>query len=219
MQAKAFWTVRDGAIECRTEGDKDHHYVWLMTEKEYGDFDLQMEVQSFGESTGNSGVQIRSRWVADPEAGGERAKGWLDGPQVDLHPRGPWRCGFIYDETWEEKRWIYPSKSNWKMAQAEAEALIPGWRWVHANGAIQQGPKAGRWNPQKRWNTVRIRCEGTRMKTWSNGIAVTDFDGKGVLDNVAHKAVDVGLRGYIALQLHSRDDLQIRFRKINLTEL
>ena len=218
-KAASYWSVKDGAIECNTAGDKAHHYVWLMTEKEYGDFDLRLEVQSFGASTGNSGVQVRSRWVLDPVLGDERAKGWLDGPQIDLHPRGPWRCGFVYDETWEERRWIYPSKPNWKMAQAEAEQRVPGWRWVHEDGAVVQGPKAKGWAPGSPWNKVRIRCEGTRIQTWINEVPVTDFEGKGVLDNAAHRAARVGMRGHIALQLHSKDDLRIRFRNIVLAPL
>ena len=75
---RGFWTVRDGAITCDSRGRKDHDYVWLIHEKEYGDFELRVKVRGFRESPGNSGVQVRSRY--DEEAG------WLDGPQVDVHP-------------------------------------------------------------------------------------------------------------------------------------
>ena len=39
-QGKTFWTVEEGAIVCYSIGRNDHDYVWLITEKEYGDFEL-----------------------------------------------------------------------------------------------------------------------------------------------------------------------------------
>jgi len=96
---KGFWRVENGAITCDSRGRKDHDYVWLIHEKEFGDFELRLKVRGFRESTGNSGVQVRSRydWQAF----------WLDGPQVDVHPPAPWRTGLIYDETRETRRWIF----------------------------------------------------------------------------------------------------------------
>ena len=82
---RGYWKVVDGTITAETPQDGKHNYIWLLTEKEYGDFELRMKVQTYASSTGNSGIQVRSRY--DDEAG------WLDGPQVDIHPPGPWRCG------------------------------------------------------------------------------------------------------------------------------
>lgn len=65
----------DGTIAAETPPGSKHHYIWLLTEKEYGDFALRLKVQTYGKTTGNSGIQVRSRY--DDEAG------WLDGPQVD----------------------------------------------------------------------------------------------------------------------------------------
>ena len=52
-----------------------------------------------------------------------------------------------------------------------------------------------------------------------NGKPVARFDGTGILDDEAHKLRRVGLRGHIALQLHSGDDLRIRFGKLRIREL
>jgi len=58
-QGKAFWRVEDGAILCDAIGRPDHDYVWLVSEAEYGDFELRLRFQAFRVSPGNSGVQIR----------------------------------------------------------------------------------------------------------------------------------------------------------------
>ncbi len=78
--AKEFWKVKEGAITCDSLGRKDHDYVWLLSDNEYGDFELRLKVRGFRESTGNSGVQVRSRY--DSEAG------WLDGPVLLMREQG-----------------------------------------------------------------------------------------------------------------------------------
>ena len=104
---QVFWQVRDGAITADVPKNSKHHYIWLLTDQEYGDFELRMKVQTYSNQAGNSGVQIRSRY--DDEAG------WLDGPQVDINPPGPWRNGFIYDETGidrEKLAWVMELKNT-----------------------------------------------------------------------------------------------------------
>jgi hypothetical protein len=70
-QSNVFWKVDVGTILCDSIGRKDHNYVWLLTDKEYGDFELKMKFQAYRSSTGNSGLQFRSRF--DETAQG----GWL----------------------------------------------------------------------------------------------------------------------------------------------
>ena len=189
--ARGFWSVKDGAITADSLGRKDHDYVWLMNEREFGDFELELEVLGFKESPGNSGVQVRSRY--DDEAR------WLDGPQADVHPPAPWRTGLIYDETRGAKRWIFPSLKDWNIDESHA---VKGWKW-NVEG----------------WNKLRVVCDGTRIRTWVNGVPIADLDGKGLLDDEAHKARNAGLRGHIALQLHTRDELKIQYRGIRIRKL
>ena len=40
--SKNYWTVEDGAITCNSMDDRDHNYVWLMSEKEYSDFEFHV---------------------------------------------------------------------------------------------------------------------------------------------------------------------------------
>ena len=187
-----FWTVDGDTILCDSIGSKDHDYIWIITKGEFDDFELEFQVQTYRDSPGNSGVQVRSRY--DDEAG------WLDGPQIDIHPPAPWRTGFIYDETRETKRWINPSLKNWKIDPSYA---TPGWTWKHAD----EGDG---------WNAIRIVCRGTHITTVVNDVTISDYDGEGVLNDEAHRAHNVGLRGHIALQLHKRDELRIRFRGIRI---
>ncbi|HLP77630.1 MAG TPA: DUF1080 domain-containing protein [Candidatus Paceibacterota bacterium] len=198
-QGKVFWTVADGAIACDSMNRKDHNYVWLMTEQEFGDFELRLKFQAYKDSPGNSGLQFRSRF--DATANG----GWLDGPQVDIHPPAamPWRTGLIYDETREEKRWIFPSLKN--------AIMDPKFKPAHHVFKYADDGDG--------WNDLTIICQGTHVKTIVNGVVRTDWDGTGVLDNAAHAKHNVGRVGCFALQLHTGDQLRIRFKDIQIREL
>ena len=195
-KSKDYWKAEDGAITATVPQGSKHHYIWLMTEREFDDFELELKVQTFADTTGNSGVQVRSRY--DDEAG------WLDGPQVDIHPPGPWRSGFIYDETRGAKIWISPIVG--KPSLAKPHHAPEGWNWKHAG-------------EQDAWNTVRIVCKGTTIKTIINGITVCDYDGKGRLDDEHHRKRKVGLNGHIALQIHPGGTMRIRFKALRLKEL
>ena len=201
-RAKTFWKASDGSLECNTAGDRKHDYVWLVSEREFGDFEFECVVHSFAGSTGNSGVQVRSRFQPDASGGG-----WMHGPQIDIHPPSPFRCGWIYDETAETKRWISPSLTNWQM---DPDQGTQNPQWSHLNAATTPAPPG---------NTLRIVARGSRIETWVNGKAVARFDGTGILDDEAHQRHQVGLRGHLALQLHAGDDLHIRFSKLRIREL
>lgn len=197
---KTFWSVEDGVIVCDSMGRKDHDYVWLISQDEFDDFELRLKFQAFRDSPGNSGIQVRSRYDASPEG---IDHGWMNGPQVDIHPPTPWRTGLIYDETWEERRWIFPSLKDWNIDDSYAPE---NWRFYWVNG-------------EDAWNDLEITCKGTGIKTALNGFVMADYDGSGVLDNAAHKKRNVGLKGYIAMQLHSNDELHIRFKEIYIRKL
>lgn len=200
-QDKVYWKVVDGAIECNSIGDKDHDYVWLMHDREFDDFQLSLEFRTSPASPGNSGVQIRSRY--DTTEGAPHG-GWLDGPQVDLHPPGPWRTGLIYDETRDTRAWISPRLEDWNISREDASIPDP----VFFPG-----------DQEPYWNRLVIRCVGTQITTTLNDQLVSDYDGAGLLDDEGHAKYRVGMNGQIALQLHMRDELQIWFRDIRIQDL
>ncbi len=140
----------------RLHGRKDHNYVWLLTEREFADFELRLKFQAYRDSPGNSGLQFRSRF--DAAANG----GWLDGPQVDIHPPESmsWRTGLIYDETREEKRWISPSLKN-----ATMDPRFQPASYVFKYADDGDG-----------WNDLVLLCRGTHVKTILNGVVRTDWD-------------------------------------------
>lgn len=195
---KVYWQVEDGTILCDSMEDPDHNYVWLMTEREFGDFELRLKFRVYRDSPGNSGVQFRSRYDATAEGG------WLDGPQVDIHPPEveSWRTGFIYDETRGEQRWVFPSLKDWRM-DAQFKPRHHPFKYADDGDG---------------WNELVVLCRGLQVTTLVNGVVRTDWDGTGVLDNEAHVLRRVGRSGHFALQLHSGDRLRIRFKDIRVRE-
>jgi hypothetical protein len=195
---KDFWKVDDGTILADSLGAKGHNYVWLLSDKEYSDFVLQLQFQAYRKdvSPGNSGVQIRSRY--DDEAG------WLDGPQIDINPAGPWRTGMIWDETRGSKRWLWPEipKGTW----VDEKMANPKLKFVYSD----EGDG---------WNDLEISAIGTKLKAVLNGVTVMEWDGAGVLDDEVHKKHNVGMKGHIALQIHTGDQLKIRFKDIRIKDL
>lgn len=198
---KVFWKVNNGVIECNSIGQPDHNYVWLMHKNEYSDFILQLKFQIFKSSNGNSGVQFRSRFDDSETA---RAGGWLSGPQADIHPPTPFRAGLIYDETDGVNRWIYPSMPDWKISEKDVSESALKTELVYAD----ENPDA--------WNTMEIRCEGMKIQTVVNNNTVTDFNASGILDDEVHKKYRVGSSGRIALQLHAKDELLIRYKDLKI---
>ena len=125
---RTFWKVDGGTILADSMGCKEHDYVWLATTREYADFALRLKFQAYRDSPGNSGVQIRSRY--------DDAAHFLDGPQIDINPPGPWRTGMIWDETRGSSRWLSPNvpKGKWVDESMSAKDLKfvyadeePGW--------------------------------------------------------------------------------------------
>jgi hypothetical protein len=194
-KAKNFWKVDDGAILADSMGAGKHDYVWLYSEKEYGDFVLRLRFQAYKDSPGNSGIQLRSRY--------DDAAYWLDGPQIDIQPPEPWRTGMMWDETRGARRWIYPN--------------LPDGKWVDSSMApkdhkfIFAGDGDG-------WNEMEIRAQGNKIEASLNGVKVANLDGAGILDDAIHKQRNVGRKGHIAIQIHANDQLKIRFKDIQIRE-
>lgn len=201
---KNYWNAGSGFIECNSLGDPDHHYVWLVSEREFSDFHLKLEFQVFRESTGNSGVQFRSRYDDSDRA---RNGGWLNGPQADIHGPAPWRTGMIYDETEGVQRWIFPSLPDWNINKDQ----VPP--------SAQETSLSYHEDDPENWNTLEIICRAMQVKTLVNGTRVAELDGEGILNDQAHLERNVGRQGNIALQLHMNDELRIRYRNLFIREL
>jgi hypothetical protein len=193
---KGFWRVEQGAIVAHSMGQKGHNYVWLVSDREHADFALRLKFQAYKRSPGNSGVQIRSRY--------DDTAGWLDGPQIDIHPPQPWRTGMMWDETRGVQRWIFPDvpKGKW----VDESMSVPARVFRHGDA-------------EDLWNEMEVTAKGLRVTAVLNGVTITDLRGEGILDDEAHRKRNVGVKGHIALQIHSGDQLEIRFKDLALREL
>lgn len=202
VAAEGLWTVVEGAIQCDSRANPPPDYVWLVCETECDDFILTLDFQCPQGSSGNSGVQFRSRFAADLDGG------WMHGPQVDIAPADPWRSGWIYDETHAVQRWLQPAAPDWQLKEDQAwpQGLPQDWSFHFAH-------------EQPAWNQLRIEASGQQIRTFLNGVAIADYNGTGELDDAVHRAAGVGQRGHLALQLHAHDRLLIRFRNLVLREV
>ncbi len=97
------YKVEEGAIVgTMTKGTPNS---FLITEQEYGDFILELDVKLEGETT-NSGIQTRSH--IKPE--GNNGKGLVYGRQMEIDPAPRAWTGGIYDEA--RRLWLYPLELN-----------------------------------------------------------------------------------------------------------
>lgn len=189
----AYWKVDKGEIIADSLDHPASSYVWLVSEREFGDFTLKLKFKAYRESPGNSGVQYHSRY--------DNAASWLDGPQIDINPPGPWRTGMIWDETREASGWLFPT--------------VPKGGWVQESQA-PKGLKFRYSDEGSGWNDLEITVKGTHVRALLNGGVVTDYDGAGVLDDAIHRKYNVGMKGAIALQIHTGDKLRIRYKEIRI---
>ncbi len=192
---KNYWNVDEGSIVCNTVGNKDHKAVWLFYEKELENFELKLKFQTQRNLSGNSGIQIRSRYNTKNHD--------MNGPQIDIHPPNPFRTGLLYDESDGYNRWLFPNMPNSAISKDKVNHNAP---FYYADDQLN-------------WNELHIICNGTNIKTILNGVTVTNFNGKGILDDTTHQEQKVGMKGKIALQVHAGSELLMRFKDIQLKKL
>lgn len=195
-KGKNYWYVEDSCIVANSMGDSIHDYIWLQYNEELDNFYLRFKFQAYDGNRGNSGIQVWSRYDEEQQ--------WLNGPQIDIHPSGPWRTGMMWDETRGYQRWIFPD--------------LPDGKWVDPDMAINKSETyyAGM---EQEWNEIQVLCEAGSIKAFLNGVQVTDFDNPEMLGDSIHTSKGVGTAGYLFLQIHSHDQLQIRFKDIELARM
>jgi hypothetical protein len=103
LAGSANYIVENGMITGTTVTGSPN--TFLATEKEYGDFILELEVK-IEDSTSNSGIQFRSHL----DASGNNGLGKVFGYQYELDPSARKWTGGIYDEG--RRDWLYPLSLN-----------------------------------------------------------------------------------------------------------
>ena len=109
LAGTADYKVENGNIVGTTVVNSGN--TFLVTEKEFGDFVLEMDVK-IDDTTSNSGVQLRSHYNPD----GHEGKGLVYGYQFEIDPSSRRWSGGIYDEG--RRDWLYPSSLNEKAQSA-----------------------------------------------------------------------------------------------------
>lgn len=192
---KAKYFVEDDAIVGQSVPLTGNSF--LCTEKEYGDFILELEFKV--DPRLNSGIQVRSNSYdkATTITGDDGKTKTIEakrvhGYQFEIDNDGKkdrmWSGG-IYDE----------GRRGW---------LFPGIRGGDEGTFTEQGRKITK---RDDWNTVRIEAVGNHFKTYLNGELRADFED------------DMTPKGFIALQVHGvgakTEPLQVQWRKIRIREM
>ncbi|MFA6248302.1 MAG: DUF1080 domain-containing protein [Mucilaginibacter sp.] len=109
LAGKAEYKVENGGITGTAVLNSGN--TFLVTEKEYGDFILELDAKTESDLT-NSGVQLRSHY----NAAGHEGKGQVYGRQCEIDPSNRKWTGGIYDEG--RRDWLYPMDLNAKAQNA-----------------------------------------------------------------------------------------------------
>jgi hypothetical protein len=103
VAGKAPYEIKDGMIIGTMTANSPNSF--LITEKEYSNFILEIDVKLEGTET-NSGIQTRSHF--DPA--GNKGAGLVFGRQVEIDPTPRAWTGGVYDEA--RRLWLYPLELN-----------------------------------------------------------------------------------------------------------
>ncbi|MCQ6960014.1 3-keto-disaccharide hydrolase [Mucilaginibacter aquariorum] len=109
LAGKAEYKVENGGITGTAVLNSGN--TFLVTEKEYGDFILELDAKTESTIT-NSGVQLRSHY----NPAGHEGKGLVYGRQCEIDPSARAWTGGIYDEG--RRDWLYPMDLNAKAQSA-----------------------------------------------------------------------------------------------------
>lgn len=159
----AEYRVENGTIIGKTVPNTGNSF--LCTDRKYANFILEVDFKV--DPSMNSGIQFRSNYYTketEVEIAGKKKKFPADrvhGYQFEIDPSPRAYTGGVYDEG--RRGWLFDLKNN--------EA---------ARNAFKQGD----------WNTARIECRGSSIKTFINGVPAADFTD------------DLTAEGVIALQVH-----------------
>ena len=102
-----------------------------------------------------------------------------------------------------------------KISGWQVEVAPPG---LHTGGVyesygrgwlIKPDPEKEKYLKEGEWNSMKIRAVGSKLTSWLNGHEMITIDD-----------ADIGAgEGSIVLQIHSGDNLKVRWRKLEVTEL
>jgi hypothetical protein len=203
----AVWTVEDGAIVGRQDPDAPGWGGYLVSERAYGDFELELELKP--DWPADTGVMIRRQrdsWEGFQVLVDHRKSGSIGGffgngigsfhgvpfaLDVAVDAAGE-PIGLVEEDPATTLEPLLPEKRAMLRRAGTAEEFLAAWRWAD-------------------WNRLRIRCVGARplVTTWVNGVLVAEADAA----TFAYPGYDaeavwsfLGSRGHLALEVHDNDE-------------
>ena len=216
------WAVEKGMIICEQDPPNSGNGGILMTDKKYGDFELEIDLMpDWGI---DSGVFIRTN-----------EQGECFQIYVDYHNSG--LIAFISTEEKDGDRMyirqfcidgILDDRGNLTGFKTMPDPRDVAWKpdYLRYHCSPEEWKKA--WKIGK-WNTLRVRCTGKypRITTWLNKVMIMDFDGETCPSPLYKKeklTEMLGREGHIGLQIHGgigawKEGALGRWKNIRIKEL
>jgi hypothetical protein len=201
----AAWSVEEGVIVGRQDSPGSGWGGYLITDHEFGDFELRFEARP--DWPADTGVMLRRRfdsWEGIQVLIDHRQSGSIGGyygngiggfhavPFALTRADGE-SGGLVVDDPATSVEPFAQSKADMLEYAATVEEFLAVWRWND-------------------WNEFTVRCEGglPRVTTWINGVKISQVDlATLVADdyNAADVAATLGTKGRIALEVHDNDPM------------
>jgi len=183
------WSVKDGVIRGQTTKEKpaSHNTFLIWRGGTLTDFELRL---SFRITSGNSGVQIRSK-----DRGDRRVTGY----QVEVVPNRS-DMGLFYDEG-----------GRGHLARAGEKVLIDATGKKQVVASLGDATEIQRAYKEKGWNEFVIIARGNHLLQKINGVVCSEFTDE---DKEGR-----ALSGILALQIHAGPPMLVEFKDIRLKEL
>jgi hypothetical protein len=183
------WSVKDGAITGQTTADvtvKENSF--LVWKDEVEDFELRLKFKLQG---GNSGIYYRARKRPADQKTGEA----LVGTQADFDSTGRW-TGVIMEYTLREV-----------LAERGEKVTIDAGGKKEATGSLGDAKKLLEAVKPNEWNDYAVVAKGGHVTLAINGMPMSELDDKDPKRLV---------RGWLGLQVHVGEPMQVQFKDVFL---
>lgn len=195
----SLWSVKEGVIHGETTEQNPAKGNTFIIWKDGVVKDFELRVTFRCNATNNSGIQYRSKHIADANA---KNKWIVRGYQHELRNENvfPNTSSFIYDEGGKRGRiCLVGEKASWKDGKKVVESTFLDQAGFQKLMKIDD------------WNDVVIVGKGNNIKHYLNGGLVLDFT-----DSAPALALSEGV---VAFQLHAGKPMWAEFKNVRLKEL
>ena len=199
----AVWTVEDGALVGRQDAPGSGYGGYLVTERDFGDFELILEANP--DWPADTGVIVRKLPSAAPgiQVVVDHRRSGSIGGFYGTGIGGFHAISYTFDAILDESGHLVTLKED----EDPQEPLGDKPKLLNYGATLQDFLAA--WRPAN-WNELRIRVVGAKplITTWVNGTKIAELDLATLTfpNYDADEAADfLGPRGRIALEVHDSD--------------